>query len=210
MLVQRVHQIAHAVPGKERQDRIITLLQMFIRIDQPRHIAGIGAGPFVALQRFARGLALHLRKLIRDLRQALIGGCRERGVESRQIVAQLFHRFGYRATHLAEFRGQGGRYQLLGDRRAHSILAMEKRGDRESIALHQFGRAQVQQRESTARHHHRHPPQELAIQHLGLRHVRQFGWTADIGHGWQHVVLHHRPQQRIGRQLFRAIHQFRR
>ena len=89
------------------------------------------------------------------------------------------------------------------DRVAHAVLAVKKRRDRQSIALHQFGGARVKQRESTARDHHRHPAQQLAIQHLRLRHVRQFRGPADIGHGWQHVILHHRPQQRIGRQLFR-------
>src|ERR1700733_9933032 len=38
MLVQRVHQFAHTVPGEKRQDRIITLLQMLIRENQPRHV----------------------------------------------------------------------------------------------------------------------------------------------------------------------------
>src|ERR1700678_4312917 len=47
--VQRIHQIAYTVPGKEWQDRIITLLQMVVRENQSRNVAGVGDGPIVAL-----------------------------------------------------------------------------------------------------------------------------------------------------------------
>ncbi len=66
----------------------------------------------------------------------------------------------------------------------------------------------VENGEAGARHRHRHAAQQRIVDHCRLRQVRRLRRTADVRHRGQHGILHHRPQQRVGRKRRGALHQF--
>jgi hypothetical protein len=50
-----------------------------------------------------------------------------------------------------------------------------------------------------------HAPQQPVVNHLRLRQVREFGRPAHVRDGRQQVILPHRTQQRVGRNLCRPV-----
>jgi hypothetical protein len=206
-LIQIVDQ-PRAVLGQERQDGIQPLLQVALRIDQPRKISGVEGHAGIAGHGFAADLALHLGELVEHLLAVLAEGGGQAGVETGQVAGQtvdgLLHgRFGLR-----QGAGEGRRNQARGDAVAHGILAMRAIGQGQSVARHQLAAALIEQRETGAVQRGGHAAQNGAVDDCGLRQIRQLGRTADVGHGRQHGILHHGTQQRVGRKLGGAVHQF--
>ena len=193
------------VLGEQWNDGIEPLLQVFVRIDQPVDIRGVARGPFVARQHLAPDLPLDFRKLIRNLVVALAAPrCRasDRTVPVLPRAAARSARRRSRvssSTPVSPSRHQSRRHPL-----AQSSLAVKEVGQTQPVTIQQLAAAPVEHRKTAPVH--RPPacgPSSARYSTAGLRQVRQFRRSANVRHRRQNGILHHGPQQRVGRNVRR-------
>src|SRR5580658_3257244 len=70
------------------------------------------------------------------------------------------------------------------------------------IFLQQTRNRRLHQSKTGSRQNRRHPPQQMLVNHLRLRHISNFRRPADVSRSRQERVLHHRPQQYVRRKSF--------
>src|SRR5258708_20927633 len=75
--------------------------------------------------------------------------------------------------------------------------------DLQVVPLQQLLRFRVQQCERGARQNHRHPPQEMPVDHFRLRKIHNLRRARDTHGRRQQIILHHGPQQRVRTEALR-------
>src|SRR5580658_1690720 len=71
------------------------------------------------------------------------------------------------------------------------------------IFFQQARNRRLHQSKTSPRQNRRHPPQQMFVNHLRLRHISNFRRPTDVSRRRQQCVLHHRPQQYVRRKSFR-------